>query len=120
MDVEKIWSYDIWLEQRSRFPRLVFPAWSKPESLAVLSPHDDDALLGAGYAILAARALEVPVSVLIVCNGCAGYSSAEQKSRIVGIRRAETLEAYAHLGLGPGDIYRFDVPDFSAVARIGW
>ena len=32
----------------------IFPGFGDREVLAVMSPHDDDAILGAGYAILAA------------------------------------------------------------------
>ncbi len=114
------WYYDLWQNRRSQDPAILFPKWSKQESLAVLSPHDDDALLGAGFAILAAHALRIPVSVIIVCDGCAGYSHPGQKSNIVQVRRLETLEAYSGIGLLPENIHRFDVPDFSSGARICW
>ena len=36
---------------------LIFPGFGKTEKevLAVMSPHDDDAVIGAGYAMLAAK-----------------------------------------------------------------
>ena len=114
------WYYDLWKSQSSRDPGTIFPGWGAGERLAVLSPHDDDALLGAGYAILAARNRDLPVSLFIVCNGCAGYSHPDQKSAIVEIRRSETIEAYSRIGVAPEDLYRFEVPDFSPGARICW
>jgi len=116
-----VWFLDLWQAKCNQDPATVFPDWNPREDrIGILSPHDDDALLGAGYAILAGREMGVTVCVMVVCNGCAGYSTAEQKFSIVEIRRRETLEAYSRLGLAPEDIHRFDVPDFSAAARIPW
>ena len=33
----------------------IFPDFGRDEVLAVMSPHDDDAVIGAGYAMLAAK-----------------------------------------------------------------
>ena len=33
---------------------LLFPGFGTDEVLVVMSPHDDDAIIGAGYAMLAA------------------------------------------------------------------
>lgn len=41
---------------------LLFPGWeAEDEHVAVISAHDDDGLLGAGYAILAVLANEAEV-----------------------------------------------------------
>ena len=37
---------------------LLFPGFGKDEVLVVMSPHDDDAIIGAGYVMLAARILD--------------------------------------------------------------
>jgi hypothetical protein len=99
---------------------LLFPGWQPgDERLVVLSPHDDDGLLGAGYAVQAARASGSEVYILILCDGSAGYSAPEQKETIVATRRAETLDAYRALGLHAGHVLRCDYPDFSLAARLG-
>lgn len=100
---------------------LLFPGWQEgDERIAVLCPHDDDGLLGAGYAIIAAQANGGVVYIFIYCNGCAGFSTPEEKETIVATRRQETLAAYAELGIAAENIIRFDYPDFSLAPNIGW
>ena len=98
----------------------LFPGWGSDEVLAVMSPHDDDAILGAGYAMLAAQRAGADVFVVIFCRGDAGYSTVEQKDTIESIRAEETFDCYARLGV-PGDhILRMGFPDFSAIGNWGW
>ena len=99
----------------------VFPGW-KPgdERLVILSPHDDDAILGAGHLILAAQAFGGSVHVVIYCNGCLGYSSIEQKNSIVETRRTETLAAYASVGVPADAIHRFWIDDLAVFGYLGW
>ncbi len=100
---------------------LLFPRWQAgDERLVILSPHDDDALLGAGYAIQAAQANGGEVYILILCDGSAGYSTPEEKETIVATRKAETLAAYQALGLDEDHVLRCDFPDFSLMGYIGW
>ena len=54
---------------------LLFPGFGDNEVLAVMSPHDDDAIIGAGYAMLAAQKAGAEVYVVIFCRGDAGYST---------------------------------------------
>ena len=61
---------------------LLFPDFGKGEVLAVMSPHDDDAIIGAGYAMLAAQQAGADVYVVIFCRGDAGYSTVEEKETI--------------------------------------
>ena len=98
----------------------LFPEWEEgQERLLVLSPHDDDALLGAGYAILAAKAHGAKVTVVICCRGNAGYSDPSEKETIVEVRRKETLEAYQYLGISGEDVVRLDYDDFDLAAFVG-
>src|SRR5687767_2735191 len=92
--------YDLHSGKRGTDIGMLFPGW-KPgdERVAVVSPHDDDAPLGAGYAMLAAQQAGAEVWVMICCNGCAGYSTPEQKDSIVETRRGETIEAFAKMGV---------------------
>lgn len=90
------------------------------ESVAVISPHDDDALLGAGYLIQAAQQAGASVRIMIVCDGSAGYSRVEDKPGIQDRRKKESREAYRLLGIASEDLIWFDVPDFSALHYLGW
>ena len=86
----------------------------------VFSPHDDDGILGAGYAILAALANGAQVYVAIFCDGWAGYSTPEESATIVEQRRRETVAAYGALGIPEEHIVRFDYPDLSLWSWLGW
>ena len=70
----------------------IFPGFGKNEVLAVMSPHDDDAIIGAGYAMLAAKEAGADVYVVIFCRGDAGYSTVEEKDTIEAVREKETYD----------------------------
>ncbi|NLV75236.1 MAG: PIG-L family deacetylase [Chloroflexi bacterium] len=114
--------YDLRARSSSPDINLLFPAWrGAEERVMVLAPHDDDALLGAGYAMLATQANGAQVQVAICCDGSAGYSRAEQRDEIVSIRRRESVAAHGTLGLVDGEtLHYLGFPDFSLVANIGW
>ncbi len=113
--------YDLVKGLRSRNIGLVFEDWSrKNERVLVLSPHDDDALLGAGYLLLAAMHEGCEVRVLIFCDGRGGYSSVGERERIVSIRRVESMSAYRKLGVTDENVLRLGYPDFSLRPYIGW
>jgi hypothetical protein len=111
------------LQQLKASPHIscLFPDWQQgDERLVILSPHDDDGLLGAGYVVLAALANGAVVYLCILCDGSAGYSTPNEKESIVATRRAETLAAYGVLGLDEKQILRCDYPDFSLIGYEGW
>jgi hypothetical protein len=113
--------YDLQRLEASHDLDLLFPGWQPgDERLVVLSPHDDDGLLGAGYAIQAAWANGGEVTLLILCDGSAGYSTPEEKETIVATRQIETLAAYGALGLDRERVLRCDYPDFSLAGYLGW
>ena len=99
---------------------LLFPDFGKDEVLAVMSPHDDDAIIGAGYAMLAAQKAGADVYVVIFCRGDAGYSTVEEKETIEAVRCKETFDCYARLGIPEDHILRMNYPDFSAIGNWGW
>lgn len=99
---------------------LLFPDFGKDEVLAVMSPHDDDAIIGAGYAMLAAQKAGADVYVVIFCRGDAGYSTVEEKETIEAVRCKETFDCYARLGIPESHILRMNFPDFSAIGNWGW
>lgn len=113
--------YDLRAGTRSEDISLLFPGWGVgDERVVVFSPHDDDAVLGAGYAILAAQAAGAEVYVFIFSDGRLGYSTLEEKETIVYRRRAETVRAYEVLGVAESHIVRFDYPDSSINQYVGW
>ena len=113
--------YDFRRRIRSEDIGLLFPGWEgAKERVLILCPHDDDGVLGAGYALLAAQDAGAQVHVAIFCDGWAGYSRPEEAATIVERRRAETVTAYRMLGLVEDRIHRFDYPDFSLWPWLGW
>ena len=67
------------------------------ERFLMISPHDDDAVLGAGLLIQLAKRENVPVHIMIVTDGSMGYCSIDEKDSIAEIRRNETFECYQSL-----------------------
>ncbi len=81
------------------------------ERFLLVSPHDDDAVLGCGLLIQLAKREKVPVHILIVTDGRMGYCSDEEKDTITQIRRGESLECYRSLGVPEKNITWLDYPD---------
>lgn len=99
----------------------LFPEWKgASENVCVYSPHDDDAAIGAGYAMRAALEDGASVHVFIICSGNAGYSNVCERDTIVDIRRRETIACYEALGIPMENILFFNISDFSALSKIGW
>ena len=99
---------------------VLFPGWAgADECVMVYSPHDDDAILGAGYAMRAAMDAGAEVHVVIVCDGACGYSTPEEKPGIVARRRAETLDCYGAFGIPRDRVLFLSYPDFSAIQYVG-
>lgn len=81
------------------------------ERFLFVSPHDDDALLGAGLLMQAAQRENVSVHLVIVTDGAMGYCVPEDRLAVSGIRRAETFAAYQSLGLPADNIIWMGFPD---------
>ncbi len=77
----------------------------------MISPHDDDAALGAGLLIQLAKRENVPVHILIVTDGSMGYCSVDEKDSIAEIRRNESFECYQSLGVPKKNIIWLGFPD---------
>jgi len=77
----------------------------------MISPHDDDAALGAGLLIQLAKRENVPVHILIVTDGSMGYCSVDEKDSIAEIRRNESFECYQALGVPKKNIVWLGFPD---------
>ncbi len=97
---------------------LLFPGWRSGEKVAFLSPHDDDVLLGAGYLLTATLTHGGTPLIYIFCSGDAGYSSAREKAAITEVRRRESAQAYASLGVEPDHMVFFEVSDFSLAPHV--
>ncbi len=105
---------------RARSDKLdtLFPGWEPGETVAFLSPHDDDIALGAGYLLQAVLRSGGRPLVVIFCKGDAGYSRARDKRSIVATRRREAAAAYAALGVGADDILPLGLPDLSLMTYV--
>ena len=75
------------------------------ENFLIISPHDDDAALGAGLLIQLAKRENVPVQILIVTDGSMGYCRKKEQDSITEIRKAEALECYQALGVAKKNIH---------------
>lgn len=58
--------------------------------------------------------------VIIFCDGTGGYSTLDEREKIVSLRRVESEKAYEKLGIKQENILRMDYPDFSLRSYIGW
>jgi LmbE family N-acetylglucosaminyl deacetylase len=112
--------YDLTQKRCSDDISTLFPGWGDREAVAVFCPHDDDGLLGAGYAWLAAMAHGADVYILILCNGSCGYSHPEERDTIVQRRVEESNNAYRFLGIPESRVKRFNVDDFCLGAYREW
>jgi LmbE family N-acetylglucosaminyl deacetylase len=113
--------YDLQAKIKSKDISLIFPQWSEgSEQVVIFSPHDDDVILGAGYALLSCLANKGEVYIVIFNDGSAGYSKPELKGKIVEIRKQETYNALKKLGIIEDNIIRFEIPDYTGLQYLGW
>ena len=89
------------------------------ECFLVISPHDDDAVLGAGLLIQLARREKVPVHILIVTDGCMGYCTKREAKTIADIRREESVDCYGMLKVPRKNIIWAGYPDCALNAYRG-
>lgn len=81
------------------------------ECFMMISPHDDDVVIGGGLLIQLAQREKVPVYVVIVTDGSMGYCSLEDKERISQIRKEEAYNCYTLLGIPRENIIWLGYPD---------
>lgn len=81
------------------------------ERFMFVSPHDDDAILGAGLFMQLALKEKIPVYILIVTDGSMGYCSLEEMTTISYIRHKETMDCYQSLGIPRENIIWAGFPD---------
>jgi LmbE family N-acetylglucosaminyl deacetylase len=109
---------DFRARQRSSSIEILFPGWKRGEAVAFLSPHDDDAVLGAGHLVRAVLESGGHPHVLVFCKGDAGYSAQTEKRTIVRTRRKEAISAYGILGVDAHDVHFFNIPDLSLMSSV--
>ncbi|MHC4157620.1 MAG: PIG-L deacetylase family protein [Planctomycetota bacterium] len=80
------------------------------ECFLFISPHDDDAAIGAGLLIQLAKRENVPVHIVIVTDGSMGYCTLDEKEEISGIRRKEAFECYQSLDVPKENIVWLGFP----------
>jgi LmbE family N-acetylglucosaminyl deacetylase len=118
--VHEITYYNLREKKSSYGIDLLFHEWDGAnERVAVFGAHDDDPLLGAGYAMRAAIENGAEVFSVIFCKGDCGYSRLEQKADIVETRRAENENAFIRFGIKKENIIRFEYPDFGLTEFVG-
>ncbi len=81
------------------------------ETWLFVAPHDDDLCLSSGLLMQQAVAEGINVQVLVVTDGRMGYCTLEQRDSIVDIRRNETHESFAVLGVPKESIHSLGYPD---------
>lgn len=81
------------------------------EGFLFITPHDDDAVLGAALMIQEAQRAGAAVSVVVVTDGRYGYTDLKTRRSITKIRRNETHAAYEALGVPPSHIHWLNFPD---------
>ncbi len=81
------------------------------EHFLFISPHDDDAALGAGLLIQLANRENIPVDILIVTDGSMGYCCEAEKDTIAQVRQAEAFKCYQILDVPKENIVWLGLPD---------
>jgi len=90
-----------------------------PGPWIVVSPHDDDAVIGMGLTIHAASQQGVEVHIVVATNGALGYVHLSEREGLVETRLAELAASCAVVGV-PGDrVHSFGFPDGSLAAHQG-
>jgi LmbE family N-acetylglucosaminyl deacetylase len=79
----------------------------------VVAPHPDDEVLGAGGLVQRLLAASVDVQVLAVTDGEGSHpgSSSARAIDLTGLRAAEVVTAFGHLGWDRPGVTRLGIPD---------
>jgi LmbE family N-acetylglucosaminyl deacetylase len=82
-------------------------------SIIVIAPHPDDETFGCGSIIALKKKLGAQVKVIFLTDGEASMKghSVITPQIVADIRRQESIEACAQLGLMPDDLKRYSLPD---------
>lgn len=107
------------LERLLKLPVGDLPALTKSRPVLVLAPHPDDEALGCGGLIARCCTSGQEIRVLVLTDGAASHqhSAAYPASRLVAVRRGESIAAMATLGLPAERLGFLDLPDGRAPLR---
>lgn len=79
----------------------------------VVSPHDDDFILGMGLCISEALKEGIEVYVAVVSDGRMGYANPQERAELVFTRHKELMAASAELGIEAQRVIELGYPDGS-------
>ena len=82
-----------------------------------IAPHDDDIVIGAGLLLQQAVQEGIRMRVLVTTDGSMGYCDLKERDEITDIRRRETRESFAKIGIQ--DVEWLDYPDANLMRHIG-
>ena len=85
----------------------------------VVSPHDDDIVLGLGLTSALAHTQGISVHVAVATDGALGYVQLAERAGLVGTRKRELVASMRELGLPEAALHRFELPDGSLIAHQG-
>lgn len=107
------------LESLLHLPVVDLLVLTRSRPLLVLAPHPDDESLGCGGLIAQCCARRQDIHVLVLTDGSASHprSATYPASRLVALRRSETIAAMATLGLPAERVAFLDLPDGRAPLR---
>jgi LmbE family N-acetylglucosaminyl deacetylase len=95
-------------------------------SAIVFAPHQDDETLGCAGTVLLKRRSGTAVACVFMTDGSTSHRAFMGEEELRAIRRAEALEATAHLGMTEQDVHFLDYRDgrlrefhVQAVAEVG-
>ena len=87
------------------------------KSIVVISPHDDDGIIGCAGILSDLSQKNARTYVLIMTDGSLGYSSVQEKSTIKETRRREAESAYKLVGAKP---FFLDFADMNLKPYASW
>jgi LmbE family N-acetylglucosaminyl deacetylase len=85
----------------------------------VVSPHDDDVVLGLGLTVAGAAAQGIEVHVAVATDGALGYVELADRAGLVATRSRELDASMRVLGLDEQLVHRLNMPDGSLIAHQG-
>lgn len=85
----------------------------------VVAPHDDDAVIGMGLTIHAARQLGIEVHIAVATDGALGYVQLSEREGLVETRKRELAASCEVVGVPDERVHSLGFPDGSLAAHQG-
>lgn len=90
-----------------------------PGPYALVAPHDDDFVLGAGLLASAAAVCGISVQIAVATDGALGYVQPGERAGLPDVRQRELRAACGALGLPDDCLHFLNFPDGSLVLHQG-